>query len=238
MNGERMTQQNNSENRAHGPEKTREQLIGSGLRLFGQYGFEGTTTRALARDAGVNQAAIPYHFGGKEGLYRAVVEWVVETILGEDRAHVSQFPARLAEANGNPVRQAAVVRSMISFLAGNILGSESLRERAAFIMREYAEAGIGFDIIYERLVREVHVMITHMVAVISGLPEESDEAKLRAHTLVGMVIGFAMGRPVVFARMPWDGYTPERVRDVVRVVSDMALSALGLPAGEGTCCRG
>ncbi len=219
----------------HSPELTKEKLIRSGLKLFGKSGFEGTTTRALAKDAGVNQAAIPYHFGGKEGLYRAVVEWVVEQVMGPDRALLAQFPARLAAADGDPAMQADVVRKLVFLLAGNILGSEALRERAAFIMREYSEAGVGFDILYDRLIREAHAMVTHVVAVVCGISEESDEAKLRAHTLVGMVIAFAMGRAVILARMSWDDYTPERVQSVVRIISEMAVSALGLPAGENSC---
>src|SRR5690349_13798038 len=52
----------------------KQRLLEAGLELFGLYNLEGTTTRQLAQRAGVNQAAIPYYFGGKEGLYLAVVQ--------------------------------------------------------------------------------------------------------------------------------------------------------------------
>ena len=35
-------------------------------QLFSEHGLDGVTTRALAAEAGVNQAAIPYYFGSKE----------------------------------------------------------------------------------------------------------------------------------------------------------------------------
>jgi AcrR family transcriptional regulator len=55
---------------------TRQRLIDAGLEIFGTYNLEGATTRQLAEHAGVNQAAIPYYFGGKEGLYFAVIEYL------------------------------------------------------------------------------------------------------------------------------------------------------------------
>src|SRR5258708_21053856 len=52
----------------------KQRLIKAGLEIFGTFNLEGATTRQLADRAGVNQAAIPYYFGGKEGLYLAVIE--------------------------------------------------------------------------------------------------------------------------------------------------------------------
>ncbi len=55
----------------------RARLLEAALEVFGTCNLEGATTRQLAERAGVNQAAIPYYFGGKEGLYRAAVESIV-----------------------------------------------------------------------------------------------------------------------------------------------------------------
>ncbi|MEO5911011.1 MAG: TetR/AcrR family transcriptional regulator [Pelobium sp.] len=43
-------------------------------RLFSELGFDGTSTRLIAQEAGVNMAMLSYYFGGKEGLYLAVFE--------------------------------------------------------------------------------------------------------------------------------------------------------------------
>jgi len=50
---------------------TRQRLLHTGLRLFAQHGYAKTSTRAIAKDAQVNVAAISYHFGDKAGLYKA-----------------------------------------------------------------------------------------------------------------------------------------------------------------------
>ena len=59
-------------------EDTRQRLIEAALKIFGESGLEGASTRMLADAAGANLAAIPYHFGSKEGLYRAAAEFIVE----------------------------------------------------------------------------------------------------------------------------------------------------------------
>jgi AcrR family transcriptional regulator len=51
----------------------REQLIGAATRLFAEQGFDATSTRAIAEQAGVNEALIFRYFSSKEELYAEVV---------------------------------------------------------------------------------------------------------------------------------------------------------------------
>src|SRR4051812_29993633 len=53
---------------------TRARLIRAATELFAKNGFDGTSIKDLASHAGVNVSLVSYHFGGKEGLYRACVE--------------------------------------------------------------------------------------------------------------------------------------------------------------------
>ena len=51
----------------------RDKLLAAGTELFAAKGFAGVSIRELATAAGVNSALISYHYGGKEGLYEAVL---------------------------------------------------------------------------------------------------------------------------------------------------------------------
>jgi AcrR family transcriptional regulator len=51
---------------------TRAKIIKAASRAFAQHGYEGASIRTIVGQADVNQAAINYHFGSKEELYRAV----------------------------------------------------------------------------------------------------------------------------------------------------------------------
>jgi DNA-binding transcriptional regulator YbjK len=53
----------------HPADKTRDAIIKTAVRLFAEKGFEGTSVRDIVVKARVNQAAINYHFKGKDGLY-------------------------------------------------------------------------------------------------------------------------------------------------------------------------
>ena len=53
---------------------TRERILDAAERLFAEQGISGTSLRTLTGEAGVNLAAVHYHFGSKERLLDAVVE--------------------------------------------------------------------------------------------------------------------------------------------------------------------
>lgn len=71
-------------------EITRERIMKAAERLFAERGYEGTSVRAIVAKARVNQAAINYHFAGKEGLYREVLRTAFRALT----AHTSPMPKR------------------------------------------------------------------------------------------------------------------------------------------------
>jgi AcrR family transcriptional regulator len=52
----------------------RERLLDAALPLFTEQGYAGVSIRELAAAADCNSSLVSYHFGGKEGLYEAVLE--------------------------------------------------------------------------------------------------------------------------------------------------------------------
>lgn len=52
---------------------TKERILDAAEALFMMHGYEATSLRAITASAGVNLAAVNYHFGSKEELFQAVL---------------------------------------------------------------------------------------------------------------------------------------------------------------------
>jgi len=53
---------------------TKTRILDAAEKLFAERGFAATSTREVIREAGVNTAAVHYHFGSREGLVSAVLK--------------------------------------------------------------------------------------------------------------------------------------------------------------------
>jgi AcrR family transcriptional regulator len=72
---------------------TRERIMKAAERLFAERGYDGTSIRAIVAKARVNQAAINYHFAGKDGLYREVLAAAFGALTEHQLAHAQEAKA-------------------------------------------------------------------------------------------------------------------------------------------------
>lgn len=110
---------------------TKEQILNVAEYLIAERGFAGTTLRNVVSRAGVNLAAVHYHFGSKEELFRAVVERIARPVVEHELAALKQLQAEKV----NP----SVEDIMVVFLTAPLnllLGDEGSRMvRAQFMGR-------------------------------------------------------------------------------------------------------
>jgi len=110
---------------------TKEQIISVAERLFAERGFAGTTLRSVVSEAGVNLAAVHYHFGSKEELFRAVVVRLARPIIERELALLEE----LKQEHEVPSVEAiltALLKPNLEILAQN---KETLVIRAQFMGR-------------------------------------------------------------------------------------------------------
>jgi len=50
------------------------EILVAARKLFAEFGFEGTSTRQIAKESGANMAMINYYFGSKEGVFLEIME--------------------------------------------------------------------------------------------------------------------------------------------------------------------
>lgn len=55
-------------------DERREQILKEAMRLFSENGFRGTTTKEIAKAAGISEAMVFRHFANKEELYSDILD--------------------------------------------------------------------------------------------------------------------------------------------------------------------
>ena len=191
-------------------DETRRKLIAAGLDVFGHYGFEAATTRMLSKTAGVNLAAIPYHFGGKEGLYQAVVESVagrVLDIIENERKTLYEVMANQKASREEMLRALeGIIRAFGRLLVSSGFGDQM----GLIIIWEQFQPTSAFDRIYDGAMGELHVAITDIVARLTGVSQKSDEAILRTHAIIGQVFVFRAMRETARRRLGWKEFDEKK----------------------------
>lgn len=75
-------------------EDKRDKLIAVATALFAEEGYQGVSIRRISEAAGVNSAMISYYFGGKQGLYDAVVAAEMAPVRDFANEDMSQMDPR------------------------------------------------------------------------------------------------------------------------------------------------
>ncbi|GAB7529525.1 CerR family C-terminal domain-containing protein [Pseudomonas sp. 3A(2025)] len=212
-------------------EETRARLIDSALKLFGERGFEGASTRDIATDAGLNAPALQYYFDNKEGLYRACVEHIIERVWER-----LESPLRAAEVIllVDNVTDAQLIDAYLEILGAFIAfihDSPRASEWRLFMAR--VQAGLGpadtVELMNERLHGHIRTVTCAMIGRLTGAAADDPHTLIRALALNSQGMVFRVLRHQVLQAMGWeriDKVQMEMVRDVLLGQTRLTLQAL------------
>lgn len=215
-------------------EETRRRLLDAGLVAFGELGFDAVGTRDLAEKAQANQAAIPYHFGGKEGLYMAVVEDLVADAKVSVGTVAALIEERLEQGTISPDEGETLIADMIAKMVGFLVGAGRARFRAALVIRELMHPSAAFELLFDGYMRQVHTTFTRLVAAMLDEDPDAESSMLRAHALLGQVVMFGAGRELIRRRANWNDLTEEHLKRIAEGVTETLLASVrGMRASRG-----
>lgn len=117
---------------------TMQRILDSAERLFAEHGYAGTSLRAITSDAGVNLAAVNYHFGSKEELVKRVFE---RKMVPANRARIENLEKVLGEARSSGHRPAVkdLFRAFVDPAFELALGNAGGRSFVRLIWRSMAD---------------------------------------------------------------------------------------------------
>jgi multidrug efflux system outer membrane protein len=169
------------------PTETRNRLLDAAEALFAEHGFHGVSLRQLTGAAGVNLAAVNYHFGSREALISEVFGRVLGPI-NEQRLRLLDALEADAAATGEPVPVERILdaafRPVVLDLPGSNAAAERFLRLAGACMSEKAEHSPEM---MRRVFREVS---DRFVAALSrALPHlERKDVFWRMHFAIGVLL--------------------------------------------------
>jgi AcrR family transcriptional regulator len=89
---------------------TKDRILDSAERLLSEQGYPATSLRSIIAEAGVNLAAVHYHFGSKEALLKAVIARRIEPVNRERLSALDELERR---ASGGTLRIEDVLEAFL-----------------------------------------------------------------------------------------------------------------------------
>jgi AcrR family transcriptional regulator len=162
--------------RRPGPSGTRDAILAAARRQFSEQGYDRTSLRGIAAEAGVDPALVTHFFGSKQRLFVEVVEFPFD-------------PAEMLPAVLGGDRESLGLR--VATLLVSILDDPDGRARVTGIVRAAAAEPEAARMVRELITREVWEPAAALLGV--------EDAQLRMNLVGSQIVGLVMARYIVGA---------------------------------------
>lgn len=212
-------------------EETRARIIEAALRLFGAHGYDGASTRDIAREAGVNAPALQYYFDNKEGVYLACIDYFVDRAWGLMSEVVIAAEALAARPDATDAELIDAYLGLQRLFAMFLYECPDTDHWRQFLARE--RAGLGPPAAFERIDAGINGRLSGLTSQIigrlTGRPAGDETTRIRAIAIDSQVAAFKVMRRHVLKSLRWDGYGEAETAKVTEVIQEqtrMLLEAL------------
>ena len=199
-------------------EDTRRRLIETAIEAFGTYGYDATSTRRLAEQAGVTLPSIQYYFGSKEGLYRAAVEHIMQPMNERMQPVAERVTAALADGPPGRATLLALLGEMLDAFVASMVGGEDRDSRKRFLGRAEVERNAALEPFRDSIRRYIVQPCARLIGQLLDRPAADERVMLRTVAIIGQVSVFC--HHGAQRALGWNQFTDERVRAVQALVRE------------------
>jgi len=122
----------------------RNDILGAALKIFARDTFEGASLQEIARIANIGQPLVHYHFGSKDNLWRAAIEYA----LGDLKRFYEVVAVTTVDLE--PIDTIRVLcRAFLQF-------SSRCPEHVLIVINEMRSSGERFDWLIETYIKPIH----------------------------------------------------------------------------------
>jgi AcrR family transcriptional regulator len=206
------TARHNHTNRA-----TEKRLLEAAGEIFAEHGYRAATVRQICERAGANIAAVNYHFGDKEGLYRAVLRSVPD-------AHAEKYPSSIGL---NPAATAEQkLRAYIESLLHRVFDAGRPGWHTKIIAREMSEPTRALDTLLEEVARPLHQELASIIRELLNAAASDEAVRLCTLSVMSQCVYYHHARSVIRRLYPEQQYDPEDITRLADHITKFSLGAL------------
>jgi len=194
---------------------TREAILDSAEALFARQGHDGTSMRQITSEAGVNLAAVNYHFGSKEALVQAVLKRRLAVLNHERLRLLDELEAR---AGGQPLKPSQIVDAFFGTVLRLAASADPANKNFLRLLERTMTDPTGF---IRALVAEEYAEVVdrYQSALLRALPDvPRDEVVWRFQFMLGATSYAIVGTEVLRLCLGWSldddagqAHDPERL---------------------------
>jgi len=194
--------------------ETRRKLIDAAGQVFAERGLHAATLQEITDRAGVNKAAVNYHFRDKLELYAAVVRHCLSF------SHADPTPQ---EMTGPPED---CLRALITHIIREILDPSKPPWRSAIINHELAQPTAALDAVMDELIAPRSRLQRNIVRRILG-PRASEEKVARVTlSIIAQCLVYLHDRRIMARLHPILAQDDRKAEEIARHIADFSLAAL------------
>lgn len=206
--------------------ETRERVLSAAGPVFAAKGFKDATVREICQRAGVNIAAVNYHFGDKQRLY-------IETVKRAHQARAEQVPLPTWPA-GSPAERK--LYDFIRTLLVRVLDDPAGEWHGALMLREMAQpSGACVELVRDYIRPHFELLLSILDELLPASTASSDR-HLVAFSIVGQCLHYRVAQPIVKLLVSADefhSYQPELLATHIHGLTLAALGREPAVAGRG-----
>jgi AcrR family transcriptional regulator len=199
-------------------DETRMRIIETALDMFGQSGFEQTSTRAIALRAKVNLGALTYYFGNKEGLYSACADHIASSAEARSGPILAEIESALANDRLTQDELMALLRTYVDLTTEDLVSGDDPQNWLLFMTREQVNPAAASEVIYKRVTVQLLTVLTALIGRIIGSQPDDAETIIRALAIMGQLINFRRMRRATLRALDWpdfQGSRGARLKDIL-----------------------
>lgn len=192
-------------------------ILETAAEIFARLGFAATTIRQICGQAQVNLAAVNYHFGSKEGLYRETIRYL------RARAY-ERYPISYGlSADATPEEQ---LRAFIRSFLLRTSFDEKNHDFGTIVMREMVEPTAALDMMLDEGIRS---LFGQLVGVVQNLlPEEAEAETIlaSARSIISQCLFYLFSRSVISRMAPEEKFGLEDLDRIAGQILHFSICAL------------